>query len=48
MGLMIYWELCKKYGGKVSSEKWYEECADEVRKSECRDYGDMIRYCTNA
>jgi len=38
MGLRVYWELCKKYGVKVSNEKWYEECPDEVRKSECGDY----------
>jgi len=38
MGLRVYWELCKKYGVRVNSEKWYEECPDEVRKSECGEY----------
>jgi len=38
MGLRVYWELCKKYGVGVNSEKWYEECPDEVRKSECGEY----------
>ena len=34
MGLRVYWELCRKYGVKCS-EKWYEECPDEVRTSVC-------------
>ena len=34
MGLRVYWELCRKYKVKCS-EKWYEECPDSVRKSEC-------------
>ena len=37
MGLRVYWELCRKYGIKCS-EKWYEECPDEVRKSVCGEY----------
>ena len=37
MGLRVYWELCKKYGVKCS-EKWYEECPESVRKSECGKY----------
>lgn len=37
MGLRVYWELCKKYGVKCS-EKWYEECPEEVRKSACGEY----------
>jgi len=31
--LKVCWELCKKYGVKVSSDEWYEECLDKVRKS---------------
>jgi len=38
MGLRVYWEFCKKYGVKVSSKKWYEECPEKVRKSECGYY----------
>ena len=34
MGLRVYWGLCKKYGVNCS-EKWYRECPDSVRKSEC-------------
>ena len=37
MGLKVYWELCKKYGIKCG-DKWYEECPDKVRISECGDY----------
>ena len=37
MGLRVYWEICKKHGVKCS-EKWYQECPDRVRKSECDNY----------
>ena len=37
MGLRVYWEICKKYGVKCC-EKWYKECPERVRKSECGNY----------
>ena len=33
MDLIVYWELCRKYGIK-SADVWYKEVSDEVRMSE--------------
>ena len=37
MGLLVYWELCRKYGVKCSG-KWFEEVPDMVWKSKVGEF----------
>jgi len=44
MGLRVYWEMyvCKKYGVKMSSEKWYEKYPEKARKKSVWRVRDLV------